>query len=136
MLVTNFACQHSVWIMSLEEVEAALRLQAQRHAELAELLMSRYSITYRRIFYSAVAVQGFRTGGLTPARQVHFNKLAREILVPAGWEILDAYNITDPRPDGTFDGLHYYGGVSAAIGDVLLNMLCNKQCRQEDSTAT
>ena len=39
-----------------------------------------------------------------------------------------AFNVTVGRPDGSVDGVHYRGGVSVAIADVLMNILCNSQC--------
>ena len=61
-------------------------------------------------------------------RQQHTNKLARDYLVPAGWEVLDAYNMTVGRVDGTWDTTHYRGGVAYAIASVLVNMLCAAVC--------
>ena len=59
---------------------------------------------------------------------MHINHLARLHLIPSGWEILDSYNITVSRPDGTWDGTHYRGGVANAIAYVLFNMLCTSEC--------
>lgn len=74
-------------------------------------------------------MHGFRQSvGLTSGRIRWFNELAKAILEPAGWLILDAYNVTAPRPDATFDALHYPGGVTNVITEMLLNTLCNSQC--------
>ena len=48
--------------------------------------------------------------------------------MPKGWEVLDAFNMTVGRPDGTWDGTHYRGGVANAISYVLFNMLCTFEC--------
>ena len=44
--------------------------------------------------------------------------------------ILSAYNMTVGQPGGTVDGVHYRGGVSIAIADALMNMLCNSRCNR------
>lgn len=125
VLVTNFMCQHSVWIHTLTEIENALHLHAKFHADLAEKLLKEKNIIYRRIFYTGIAIHGFKTGGLTPARSKKFNQLAKEILGGSGWEVLDAFALTIGRPEGTVDGVHYRGGVSIAIADAFMNMLTN-----------
>ena len=126
VLVSNFFVQREMenffYVDSLAE---KFRAQALEHGQLARDLLVRGNINYRRIFFSAIAPQGFRFQGFTPARLRRVNALAREILGGAGWEILDAYNITLPRPDGSIEGLHYAGGVAAAITDVLMTMLCH-----------
>eukprot|EP01036_Dinobryon_divergens_P037453 gene37453-48991_t len=53
------------------------------------------------------------------------NRHASDILGRAGWEIFDAYPITVGRPDGVVDSLHYRGGVSLAMTDALLTMICH-----------
>ncbi len=128
VLVTNFKVQHSVGGLNLSTIEFYFKKQAIMHKELEISLKRNFNITYRRIYYSAIAVHGFRLGGLTPLRQEHTNKLARDYLVPAGWEVLDAYNMTVGRVDGTWDTTHYRGGVSYAIASVLVNMLCAAVC--------
>jgi len=127
VLVTNFMIIHTLYgLHPLKAVEELLLKQAQVHAHLAAQLQSRYNITYRRIFFTGVARHGFKRIGLTPFRMETVNERARDILSSNGWEILDAYNITYPRLDGTPDGASYDGGVSSAITDVLFTMLCNK----------
>ena len=127
VLVTNFMSQHSVWIHGLAEIVYTLNEQAKAHEAVTRRLKER-GIEYRKIFMASVFIHGFKTGGLTPARSRFFNDQARKILGAYGWEILDGYNITMPRPDGSVDGVHPRGGVSIAITDVLLNMIVNKHC--------
>lgn len=129
VLVTNFMCQHSVWTMTMEEIEENLITQARVHDELAGKLLKTRNITYKRIFYSAIAIHGFRTSGLTPGRNMWFNFKAKQILGNSGWEILDSHLPTIPRPDGTFDGIHYRGGVSSSVVDIFMNMICNPYCK-------
>lgn len=43
---------------------------------------------------------------------------------------LPAYNMTVGQPGGSVDGVHYRGGVSIAIADALMNMLCNGRCNR------
>jgi hypothetical protein len=136
VLVTNFMCQHSVWLHSLDRIEQLLRVHAEQHAALAVRLKQRYNLEYRRIFMSGVAIHGFRGGGITPGRQRLFNEKAVRILGQSGWEILDAYNRTLDRVDGTVDGVHYRGGVSIALTDILVNMLCNRNCSSNVAVAT
>jgi hypothetical protein len=131
VLVTNFMCQHSVWTSSLAEIERLLHDQAREHGELAERLQL-IGLNYRRIFFSGIAVHGFRTSGLTPARQRWFNEKAQSILGSRGWEILDVYNVSLARPDGTNDGVHYQGGVSTSFVDIMLNTICNKECHSKN----
>eukprot|EP01035_Chromulina_nebulosa_P014698 gene14698-19451_t len=89
VLVTNFMSQHSVWLLTLREIREHLQLQRDQHARLGQRL-ALLGLRYRRIFYSAVAVHGFRAGGLTPARQRWFNDQARSVLAVDGqWEVLD-----------------------------------------------
>ena len=103
VLATNFRVQHSVGGLSMPTIEIFFKQQAIKHKELEEAFRRDLNISYRRIYYSAIAVNGFRLGGLTPLRQQRTNELAREYLVPSGWEVLDAYNMTVGRPDGTWD---------------------------------
>jgi len=119
--------QHSVWIHGLPEIIYTLNEQAKAHDAVTRRLKEK-GIEYRKIFMASVFIHGFKTGGLTPARSRFFNDQARKILGSYGWEILDGYNITMPRPDGSVDGVHPRGGVSIAITDVLLNMIVNKHC--------
>ena len=57
-----------------------------------------------------MAIQGFRTAGLTPSRIREFNNaMASDILTKLAWEVFDAHSITLPRPDATIDGIHYAG---------------------------
>jgi len=89
LLVTNFMSQHSVWLMTLADIRRHLLLQALQHQRLAQRLLTRFGLRYRRVFFSAVAVHGFRAGGLTPARQLWLNRQAAELLGAAGWQLLD-----------------------------------------------
>jgi len=126
VIVTNFMIHHAQWRLSLEEIEFHLGIQMKTLQAFREELAER-GFTLRLIWFSGVAVHGFRVPGLTPARQVWVNDRARRILVEqGGWEMLDAYNITLGRSDGTCDGLHYRGGVAKAITTVLMNLLCNQ----------
>jgi hypothetical protein len=74
VLFTNFMSQHSVWTMTLKEIEVNLQIQANKHKELAEKVLKQRNIKYRRIFFASTAVHGFRTGGLTPGRQRWLNQ--------------------------------------------------------------
>jgi len=81
--------QHSVWLLTLRDIREQLQLQREQHARLGQRL-ALLGLRYRRIFFSAVAVHGFRAGGLTPARQRWFNDQARSILTAdGGWDLLD-----------------------------------------------
>ena len=62
VLFTNFMSQHSVWTMTLSEIEEALRKQASNHQLLAEKFASQKNMQYRRIFFASTMVHGFRTG--------------------------------------------------------------------------
>ena len=62
VLFTNFMSQHSVWTMTLSEIEEALHKQAKDHQLLAEKFASQKNIQYRRIFFASTMVHGFRTG--------------------------------------------------------------------------
>ena len=129
VLFTNFMSQHSVWTMTLSEIEEALRKQASNHQLLAEKFASQKNIQYRRIFFAATMTHGFRTGtkyilaffypfnidkyftlfysgGLTPGRQRWLNQKATEILGASGWARFDSYGMTLSRPDGSNDGIH------------------------------
>jgi len=99
------------------------------------MLLKERGYIYRRIFFASTAVHGFRTGGLTPGRQRWLNQKARDILVPTGWEIFDAYNITLGRPDGTNDGVHYRGGVSVTLTDLFLNSLIHSNTTDESTSS-
>jgi hypothetical protein len=70
VLVTNFKVQHSAGSRSIPIIESLLMQHADRHKELEVQFKNLFNITYRRIYYSAIAVSGFRLGGLTPLRQV------------------------------------------------------------------
>lgn len=128
VLVTNFMSQHSVWIHTMKEIEEWLHKQGQAHDALTKKLKQEKNLEYRKIFLASIYVHGFRTGGLTPGRSNYFNNKAREILVPYGWEVLDLYNVSAPRPDGSVDGVHPRGGVSIAVTDILLNQILNRDC--------
>ena len=106
----------------------ALKQQADAHAQLADRLQEKYQVRYQRIFISAHAVHGFITAGLTPSRQESINTLAHKILRPAGWEVVDAYNMSLARPDLTVEGLHTKGGLSRALTGVVLNAIANEEC--------
>ena len=135
VLVTNFMSQHSVWIHSLGEIVDWLNKQGKAHEAVTQRLAAR-GVQYRKIFMSSIHIHGFRTGGLTPGRSRFFNDQAIEILGKFGWEILDTFNMSRPRPDGSVDGVHPRGGVSIAITDMMLNMIVNKDCGFEISMAT
>jgi hypothetical protein len=125
VLVTNFMASHLLsGVEDMAEIIDLLKKQSIIHTDLARKLLLK-KIKYRRIFFSGTALHGFRNAGLTASRMIQLNNHARHILGSSGWEILDAYNITLGRPDGTTDGLHYRGGVSIAISDVLTTMICN-----------
>jgi len=128
VVATNFRVQHETWQTSLAEIEMALKQQADAHAQLASRLQEKYQVRYQRIFISAHAVHGFITAGLTPSRQESVNALAHKILRAAGWEIVDAYNMSLARPDLTVEGLHTKGGLSRALTDVILNAIANEEC--------
>ena len=128
VVATNFRVQHETWQMSLADIETALKQQADAHAQLASRLQEKYQVRYQRLFISAHAVHGFITAGLTPSRQESVNALAHKILRAAGWEIVDAYNMSLARPDLTVEGLHTKGGLSRALTDVILNAIANEEC--------
>jgi len=128
VLATNFRAQHDAWHLTLAEIEAALQAQAAAHTQLAHRLQAKYGVKYQRLFISANAVHGFITAGLTPSRQERVNVLATSILRRAGWQVLDAYNMSLARPDLTVEGLHARGGLSRALTDVLLNSITNEDC--------
>ena len=62
VLFTNFMSQHSVWTMTLPEIEEALHKQAKDHKVLAEKFAAQKNVQYRRIFFASTMVHGFRTG--------------------------------------------------------------------------
>ena len=64
VLFTNFMSQHSVWTMTLSEIEEALHRQAKAHKLLAEKFATQKNIQYRRIFFASTMVHGFRTGAI------------------------------------------------------------------------
>ena len=72
-----------------------------------------------------------RSGGLTPGRQRWLNQKVAEILGASGWEIFDSYAMTLSRPDGSNDGVHYRGGVSGAMTDVVMNMIISPKTKQD-----
>jgi hypothetical protein len=75
------------------------------------------------------SIHGFKVAGLTTARQQWLAAEARNILGnEGGFEIFDVLNITASRPDAVRDGLHYHGGASKALTDVLANILCVTPC--------
>lgn len=127
VLVTNFMSQHSVWIHTLSDMNNWLGLQAEHHAAVTARLAAK-GVHYRKIFMTSTYIHGFKTGGLTPGRSRFFNDLAKDILGRAGWEILDNYNVSRPRPDGTVDGVHPRGGVSIAVTDIMMNAILNPTC--------
>lgn len=131
VLFTNFMSQHSVWTMTLPEIEEALHKQAKDHKVLAEKFAAQKNVQYRRIFFASTMVHGFRTGGLTPGRQRWFNAKAAEILGASGWEIFDSYGMTLSRPDGSNDGVHYRGGVSSAMTDVVMNIIISSSDHED-----
>ena len=125
VLITNFNIHHGQWKFSLDEVKFHMTAQMLTYKKL-RIDLARNGFRLRLIWFSGVAIHGYRVPGLTFDRQVYINKLAQSILVEAGgWEVLDAYNMTLARSDGTRDGVHYRGGVSKGISLVLMNMLCN-----------
>ena len=127
VLVTNFNIHHGQWKMTLEEVESHLQRQSSAYKHLRVSLAAN-GLTLRCIWFSGVAIHGFRVPGLTPARQQWINSRAKAILGDwGGWEVLDAYSMTEGRPDGSCDGVHYRGGVAKAIATVLMNILCNSR---------
>eukprot|EP01041_Mallomonas_annulata_P004504 gene4504-8956_t len=77
-------------------------------------------------YYDWVYMHGFRYTWQSPGRMYKFNEVAKSILSSSGWEILDTTQITAGRPDGVVDTLHYRGGVSWAITDTLLTMICHR----------
>jgi len=129
--VTNFMGHHflSAWNQNrgnfTAQLEADMQHQGIAHMKLAVRLQQRYNITYRRIFLSLVAVHGHREHGLNNHRVRLFNKITSRVLSLYGWQTLDGYRITEARADASFDGLHVRGGVSNAITDVLVGMLCS-----------
>eukprot|EP00607_Mallomonas_marina_P007874 CAMPEP_0182424262 /NCGR_PEP_ID=MMETSP1167-20130531/10438_1 /TAXON_ID=2988 /ORGANISM="Mallomonas Sp, Strain CCMP3275" /LENGTH=665 /DNA_ID=CAMNT_0024603925 /DNA_START=80 /DNA_END=2077 /DNA_ORIENTATION=- len=126
VLVTNFMIIHMLYgTHTLEDIKALLHRQGRAHQDLATRLRTSHDITYRRIFFTGVARNGFKRLGLTPYRMESVNAIAIEVLKAYDFEILDGYSITYARPDGTHDGLSYDGGVSMAITDVLMTMLCS-----------
>lgn len=128
VLVTNFMIQHAAWKLTLNETEYYMSRQQDIYSNL-RTTVAKKGIHLRLIWYSGVYIHGFkRVPGLTPTRQLWINNKAKDILRDrGGWEVLDAYAMTEARPDGTFDGVHYRGGVANAIAMVLLNMLCNSR---------
>ena len=60
------------------------------------------------------------------------NQKATEILGASGWEFFDSYGMTLPRPDGSNDGVHYRGGVSSAMTDVVMNMILAPVVKKQD----
>eukprot|EP01041_Mallomonas_annulata_P004414 gene4414-8789_t len=128
ILVTNFMIAHLLsGKEDMNEIKYLLQKQAEVHGALATRLMNEKNITYRRIYYSGAAAHGFRNAGFTASRMRIANAHARDILGKQGWEILDGYNVTLGRPDGTTDGHHYRGGVATAVSDVLMTMICNEK---------
>jgi hypothetical protein len=129
VLITNFMAQHIGMKFPIAEIESLLIEQAKLHASLAERLKSRYNLQFRRIFLSGISVHGFKVSGLTNARQQWFNTKAADILSTiGGFEVFDSFNVTQSRPDGTRDGIHYRGGVSRALTDLLVDKLCLSYC--------
>eukprot|EP01041_Mallomonas_annulata_P002064 gene2064-4037_t len=124
VLVTNFMALWMVREHSMAEIIEALHKQANIHAYYTSILLSK-GITFKRIFFTGTAIHGYRAAGMTPGRIKAFNTHAIAILGDSGWDVLDVYNMTLARPDGSVDGVHYKGGVASAITDVLLNILCN-----------
>eukprot|EP00607_Mallomonas_marina_P006369 CAMPEP_0182425388 /NCGR_PEP_ID=MMETSP1167-20130531/11817_1 /TAXON_ID=2988 /ORGANISM="Mallomonas Sp, Strain CCMP3275" /LENGTH=529 /DNA_ID=CAMNT_0024606081 /DNA_START=643 /DNA_END=2232 /DNA_ORIENTATION=- len=124
ILVTNFMALWMIREHSLQSLYSALDKLAEVHAYYANSLFTSRAIRYRRIFMSGTAIHGYRAAGTTPQRMERFNSFASQILSNAGWEVLDVYNMTLGRPDGTADGIHYRGGVSHAITDLLTTILC------------
>jgi hypothetical protein len=131
VLVTNLMAQHIGIHYSLARIEELLHEQAGLHTALASELETNYNLTYRRVFFSGIATHGFKANGLTNARQLLFADKARQILgsVEGGFEIVDMFNISLGRPDATADGIHYKGGVSRAMTDILANVLCVTPCK-------
>eukprot|EP01041_Mallomonas_annulata_P005286 gene5286-10577_t len=124
VLATNFAVQHALEF-SMSTSIRLLERQVEVHNQLAQELLHDYNIVYRRIFMTGVRTHGFRYPWLSPQRMEMLNRHASDILGRAGWEIFDAYPITVGRPDGVVDSLHYRGGVSLAMTDALLTMICH-----------
>jgi hypothetical protein len=130
VLITNFMAQHIGIRYSLARIEELLHEQASLHTALAASLRTDYNLTYRRIFFTGIASHGFKANGLTNARQQRFADKAKEILSSAdgGFEIVDMFNVSLGRPDATADGIHYKGGVSRALTDLLAHVLCVSSC--------
>jgi len=128
--------QHSVWIHTLDEIVEWLRKHGEAHDALSKKLREEKGLDYRKIFFSSVYIHGFKNGGLTPGRSRYFNELAKKILVEGyGWEMLDMYNVSSPRPCGSVDGVHPRGGVANAVTDVLTNQIINQHCLLGSSSA-
>jgi hypothetical protein len=129
VLITNFMAQHISMRFTLKECAKMFREQAILHSELAQKLKTNFGLSYRRIFMTGVSIHGFKVAGLTTARQQWLAAEARNILGnEGGFEIFDVLNITASRPDAVRDGLHYHGGASKALTDVLANILCVTPC--------
>eukprot|EP01041_Mallomonas_annulata_P010429 gene10429-21760_t len=119
-LATHHALEkgHGLMVRHLKALVAAHQNLTQR--------LRRMNIVYRRIFITGVHIHGFRNHiWMSPGRISMFNKLAQSILEKQGWEVLDVYDLTAARPDSTRDGLHFKGGVSWAITDVMMTKICH-----------
>ena len=103
------------------------------------------SMAYRKIWLGAPTVQ-FATRGMTNPRAERWDAIALKHLTPLGFELLSAREVTAPKEEGSWDGLHnaaekghkqakvrnkrvkeykWNGGVSHMLFNSLVNMLCN-----------
>lgn len=98
----------------------------------------------KKIFLGPAAIH-YATNQMTAQRMLLWMSYARNKLEPLGFHVLEAWNMTVARPEGSWDGVHYAaergkaqmrhvkrkkrlfkwnGGVSVMLTTVLLNLLC------------
>lgn len=98
----------------------------------------------KKVFLGPAAIH-YATNDMTAQRMLNWMAYAYEKLSPLGFEYVAAWNMTEGRPESSWDGVHYSaergkaqmkklqrrrkvfkwnGGVSVMLTSLLLNMLC------------
>ena len=121
-IILNWNLQHLIWGQSFRTVTKWVSkfYQLFRKSKDAGEISNNHTF----IFMNGMALHGFREPYCTQSRSQRFSKMIESHAKPAGWFVLDAFNMTLLRTDMSYDGMHYNDAMNYMFVQVLLNIIC------------
>jgi hypothetical protein len=122
-IMLNFDLQHMIWHYKVQVLEERASLFFKLFKE--EKVKGYFKNT-TFVFFNGMADHTFREPFCTTQRSQKISQIMGDLARSAGWLVLDAFNMTLLRPDGSQDGMHYGDPINYMFTQVFINMLCNQ----------